>query len=550
MKRKIFRLSFLSCVVTALLTSLLIELVLFGSITDSMEQDVKQAGFEYRDVLNETEMLGAEFLASVPHGNLRVTLITSAGEIAFDNRSDTTENHANRPEFIQAVETGIGSSTRFSDTIGQQTFYYAILLDDGNVIRVSRTIDSVFTIVVGSLPYVLLGILAVLVASILISKKFTSFVVDPINTIDVENPLKAKAYEELSPLLLRIDSQTVKLKSQMSDLEKMRNELSDIMEQMEEGLIVLNSTGKVISINNAAADILNCKKDISVGRYMLELNRDEVFQKINKAVNDKTNFQTEFTKGESIYNISVSNIKSGGSILMFVNVTERYMAEKMRKEFSANVSHELKTPLQTITGSAELLKNNMVKQEDIPQFIERIHSEGLRMTSLIQDIIKLSHLDENASGIQKETVDIFEIVSDCELEYKQKASEKNISFAVSGESCLILGTKLVLKECIYNIVDNAIKYTNSGGSVDVSVTKNEQFVKLSVKDSGIGIPKEEQTRVFERFYRVEKSRCRDKGGTGLGLSIVKHAVLIHGGEISLESEEQKGTTITISFPKV
>ncbi len=549
MKRKIFGYIFLSCFVTSIVVSILIWFAMFQNSTQTMEQDVTRLGFEYAEKLDSISGDKVELLNIIPHGDFRITLISADGEVLFDNRSDTTENHKSRPEIMMAYQSGYGDSTRYSDTIQLQTYYYATLLDDGNVIRVSQTIDSVVNSLLKSLPFVIVCVLIAMAGSLVISQKFSDFVIEPINTIDIENPLKTKAYKELTPLLLRIDSQTVQLKDQMKDIEKMRDELSDIMEHMEEGLVVLNSQGKVLSINNTATKILDVQKSDCIGHYVLEINRGEVFQNINNSINDKKNTQVEFEKGEKIYNISLSNINSGGSILLFVDITEKVASEKLRREFSANVSHELKTPLQTISGCAELLKNNLVQESDKPDFINKIYNESINMTSLIQDIIKLSHLDENAFDAQKQPVDILKVVNQVENDYKEIAKNKDITLKVSGQPAVLSGVELMLRECVANVVDNAIKYTNEGGAVDVGVLSDQDAVRIKISDNGVGIPKDQQSRVFERFYRVDKSRCKDSGGTGLGLSIVKHAVLIHNGLIDLESEEGKGTEITITLPK-
>ncbi len=532
-----------------LLTSFLMVVVKYNSFVFGMESDVKQTANAYQSLLNNTAITNEEFFASVPDKPFRITVISESGEVLFDNESDTTENHADRPEIVSARETGTGHSTRYSDTIQEQTFYYALLLDDGNVLRVSETTATVFRSITDSSPFIIISIFVVLIGSYFIAGLFTKRLIKPINEIDIESPVDNQTYDELSPLLLRIDTQNVQLRAQMADMQKMRDELSDIMEHMEEGLIVLNSKGSVLSINNAALSIIKREKDFCIGKFVLELHRGDVFQHLSEKISKKENVQTEFSENNKIYHVSVSNISSGGTILMFMDVTQRQNAEKLRREFSANVSHELKTPLQTISGCAELLKNNLVNEADIPQFIDKIYSESIRMTVLIQDIIKLSQLDENAIGMTREITDLSSITEQVLTELCEKIEKKNILVETDLQSAKIKAIPIIIKECIFNLVDNAIKYSNEASKITLSVKDKFDKVEVIVKDSGIGIPLEEQDRIFERFYRVEKSRNRDMGGTGLGLSIVKHAVAVHEGNITLSSEEGKGTKITIVFPK-
>ncbi len=549
MKTKIFRQLFLCCALTALLVSLLISYVMYHGYTRNIQNSVMQTANDYKNILNDAEIDNIEALEHVPNSIFRITLISPEGEVLFDNQSETTEDHSNRPEIIAAIQSGTGSATRFSDTLQEQTHYYARLLDSENVIRISAISDTAYNTFLDSLPFVLISFVVVLTLSYIISRGVTNKLIQPINSINVEQPTKNNTYVELTPLLIKIENQNSQLMAQTTDMQKMRDELSGIMNYMEEGLIVLSGAGKILSINQAALAITKKTAEECVGRYILEIHRGEKYEKLFDLVERKETGSIYLEENDRVYRVSVSFIKSGGSIILFVDVTQQHDAEKMRREFSANVSHELKTPLQTISGYAELLSNNMVQEDDKPRFIEKIYNESMRMSLLIQDIIKLSHLDEELKGVAHEEVLLNIIVAEVVDELTAKAEKKQVAVGVLGADVNITGIPTLLKECLFNVVDNAIEYNKDGGKVDIDIRLQEKQVVISVSDTGIGIPADEQQRVFERFYRVEKSRCRSNGGTGLGLSIVKHAVSIHAGEIELISEEGKGTTVKITIPK-
>ncbi len=549
MKNKIFRYLFFTSALTALLISVLISYVMYHGYTQNMQLNVRQTAIDYQRILDESETENAELLQNIPSASFRITLISPNGEVLFDNRSDTTEDHSDRPEIIAALSSGVGSATRYSDTIQHQTYYYAVEIDSGNVLRISLTSDTVFRTFIESIPLVFLCFLFVVAICFLLVKRITEKFVQPINSINIESPTENNTYIELSPLLLRIENQNNQLKSQTTEMQNMRDELSGIMEHMEEGLIVLNKHGAIISINRAALTLLGKRPDDCIGKFLLEVHRGEFFEQLNEIVENAVNTALEFEEGNKIYHVSISNIKSGGSIIMFVDSTQQRFAERMRREFSANVSHELKTPLQTISGYAELLKNNMVQDGDKPRFIEKIYDESIRMSLLIQDIIKLSQLDEAAKGITKEKTNITEVAKAVIEQLSQKAEKKQVQIVFSQQNPIFIkAIPTVIKECIFNLIDNAIEYNKKDGTVSLDILVEKDNILLIIKDTGIGIPADEQTRVFERFYRVEKSRCRSNGGTGLGLSIVKHAVAVHAGEITLTSNENEGTSIIVKLP--
>ncbi len=550
MRIKIFRNIFITCTLTALLVSVLIGYVMYDGFFSNMQQNVRQTSDDYMRILDDAEQENQEILDNIPSTIFRITLISPQGEILFDNKSDTTENHSDRPEIIDALSEDIGESSRFSDTLQQQTYYYAQKLESGNILRVSDFTDTVVRTFTDSSFLILICFILAIIFSFLAARLATSRLVAPINSINVETPTENNTYIELTPLLLKIDNQNNMLKAQTADMQKMRDELGEIMEHMEEGLIVLNSHGSIISINQAALAIFNKSVQSCVGKYILEIHRGESFERIYDILQSGESGRIEIEENDRIYQVSISDIKSGGNILMFVDNTQERFAERMRREFSANVSHELKTPLQTISGYAELLKNDMVQEEDKPRFIDKIHAESVRMGMLIQDIIKLSRLDEDAKGMSKEDVDINKLTEKVVAQLNDKAEKKHITISIAENMPLFIkGIPTILEECIFNLIDNAIEYNKEGGGVDISTEENKNYVTLSISDTGIGIPTEEQGRVFERFYRVEKSRCRSGGGTGLGLSIVKHAIMVHGGDVELSSREDEGTTVTIRLPK-
>ena len=549
MRNKIYRYISLSCVVTVLLVSLLITSVIFSIFNAKMREDVAQTVAEYEFMLNNNEVDNIMLLNSINSKIFRFTLIGTKGEVLFDNFSDTKENHANRPEIISANECGVGENIRYSDTLQKQTYYYAILLEDGTVFRVAQTQDSAFSSIKESIPYIMLLILIVLLGSLYTSRKLTEKIIEPINNIDVIKPRSNHTYEELTPLLVRIDKQNIQLKNQVERIANMRNELSEIMAHMNEGLIVTNSLAEVISINNSALDILEKKNGAFIGKNILELNRSETFVALKNAIVNRDRVELNLFRDEKVYKVMLSNVDLSGSIIMIFDVTKSYSMQTLRREFSANVSHELKTPLQAIMGYAELLKSGMVKDEDSNAFAEKIYNQSVHMHKLIQQIIKLSQLDEQSEQLmigEKQLIDIYKIAVEVADSLYEVALARGIKIKVDGCSACISGVEMLMRECIYNLVDNAIKYNKDNGTIDIVVSNKEQ-IELIVKDSGIGIPKDEHERVFERFYQVDKSRSKNKDSTGLGLSIVRRAISIHNAKLELKSEIGKGTEFKLIF---
>lgn len=549
MKKRINRALCLLGAASALVGSLLIFWVLQLNATSQLHRTVRETATMLAGVINAGSIDPKAFEENKSNG-LRLTWIGQDGTVLYDS-AGATENHAGRPEVKAALTSGAGETTRLSDTLSQETYYYALRLSDGSVLRISQTTGSVYGQLLNCVPYVL-GIFVVVVAlAALLAGPLTRKLMEPVQTLDVEKPMENETYDELTPLLLRIDHQNRQLENQMQTMQQMRDELANIMENMTEGLIVLSKTGNILSMNHSAASMLDCKTEECLGEPLLAACRNESFLKLAGAMRRKETCRVQMNKDGRVIEISLSPALHGGNILLLVDVTEECVAEQMRREFSANVSHELKTPLQTISGSAELLANGMVQEQDKPRFYENILAESSRMNALIGDIIELSKLDEAAGQqLPKERVDLAEVAKDVVESLQQKAQEHKVTIEQKLTCAPVEGTLTLLRELAANLCDNAIIYNQSGGKVEVSTWKEKDTSVLQVKDTGIGIPAQHQSRVFERFYRVDKSHSRASGGTGLGLSIVKHAARLHNADIRLESVPGKGTTITVLFPAI
>lgn len=544
MKKKLFKNILLSMIVTLTVCMSLMILVLNKNFVKiEIGQLAKEATLASSGVEND----GESYLESINDPDYRITWLDSAGKVLYDTQvnSATMENHSSREEFKKAMNEGEGSSIRYSSTMLQQNIYYAVKLNDNTVLRVAETYDSVLSLTLRLLtPILWIYILAIAISGFL-ANYLAKRISKPINEIDLDHPLSKPSYEEIQPLLKRVDSQNKQIKKQMDDLHQKKKEFNSVTDNISEGLILLNKENEVVSINNAARQIFQTEDKNVI------LSTEEIKDLIEKAKQGKE-AETILRKDEAIIRVIANPIYShsvftGISILAF-DVTNTYEAERTRKEFTANVSHELKTPLQTIMGSAELLQNHLVKQDDIPSFYEKIHQESSRMLTLIDDIIRLSQLDES-SQVEENTLRINDSAKEAINSLKESAKKKNIQIQTNLNEAFIKANSRLIYEIIYNLIDNAIRYSNNDSSIEVSTYTNTHHAYLKVKDNGIGIPLEDQSRIFERFYRVDKSHSRATGGTGLGLSIVKHAVKLSHGTIALESELNKGSTFTVTFPK-
>ena len=544
MTSKIFRSTVLVAVVVLLCSLGIVMGVLYSHFTGAQVAQLKD---ELSLAVTGTEQYGNAFLENVEADRFRVTWIDTDGTVLFDTQADPAvmENHADREEIREAYETGSGSAVRNSSTLTKQTYYEAQRLTDGTVLRISTNQASAWALMLDLLwPIVLIAVLA-MGLSALLARRMAKNIVEPLNTLNLEQPLSNDTYEELSPLLRRINRQHLQIDSQMRKLQRKTDEFIQITSNMQEGLVVLDKETHIRSINSAAARIFRTDETCA-GRSFFQINRSNALrQALNDALDRGHGSAVEELEG-GIYRFDMSSIRSDGSLLgaviLAVDVTEAENAEQLRREFSANVSHELKTPLQGIIGSAELLESGMVKPEDMPRFVGHIRREASRLVNLIEDIIRLSQLDEGVE-LPAENVDLLALAQEVKTLLQPCAEQRDVSITITGEGFRLTGVGRLLQEMLYNLCDNAIKYNVPGGSVCIHVEKNT----LTVSDTGIGIPAEHQGRIFERFYRVDKSHSKETGGTGLGLSIVKHAVSYHKAEIDLESIPGRGTTITIRF---
>ena len=544
MTSKIFRSTVFVAVVVLLCSLGIVMGVLYNHFTGVQVEQLKD---ELSLAVTGTEQYGNAFLENVEADRFRMTWIDTDGTVLFDTRVDesTMENHADREEIREAFTTGSGSAVRNSSTLTEQTYYEARRLTDGTVLRISANQASAWALMMDLLwPIILIAVLAIGLSALL-ARRMARKIVEPLNTLNLEQPLSNDTYEELSPLLRRINQQHLQINAQMRKLQRKTDEFIQITSHMQEGLVVLDKETHIRSINSAAMRIFGAE-ETCVGSSFFQVNRSNALRQALNAALDHGHGSTVQELDGRAYRFDMSSIQSEGKLLgaviLAVDVTESQNAEQMRREFSANVSHELKTPLQGIIGSAELLESGMVKPEDAPRFVDHIRKESSRLVNLIEDIIRLSQLDEGVE-LPKENVEILALAEDVKDILSSSAAEKNVKINVTGSGFQVQGVRRMLHEVVYNLCDNAIKYNIPGGSVTIHADDN----RLVVSDTGIGIPAEHKDRIFERFYRVDKSHSKASGGTGLGLSIVKHAAAYHGAEISLESTPGKGTTITIRF---
>ena len=550
MTKKIFR-STLLVAVCALLASLVL---IMGCLYDYF------AGLQSQALRDELTLAasgvsqgGETYLDTIDSNRYRLTWIAPDGTVLYDTQADasTMENHAAREEVRQALATGEGESSRYSQTLLEKTIYVAKRLDDGSVLRICVSRQTLAVLLLGMLQPVLVILLAAVIFSALLAKRLSRRIVEPLNAIDLDHPLEAKAYDEIAPLLSRINRQHEQIDDQLRDLQRKTDEFTHITQSMPEGLVLLDNKNVILSINPSASKLFSAQAGC-VGQNFLTLDRStDVSQAIDRA-RETGHSETRVELSGRIYQFDISRIESAGekigAVLLCFDITERETAEQARREFTANVSHELKTPLQGIIGSAELIENGMVKPEDMPRFIGHIRTEAQRLVALIADIIRLSQLDEGVE-MPKENVELLSLAGEVAEDLRAAADKASVTITTDGQSSIVFGVRRLLYEMLYNLCDNAIKYNRPGGSVRIHVENREQEAAISVLDTGIGIAPEHQSRIFERFSRVDKSHSKASGGTGLGLSIVKHAAMYHGGKVALESEPGRGTEIRVTLPK-
>ena len=548
MTSKIFK-SILSVAIAVLMASLIIITGVlyqyFGTIQESQLKDELSLAAE------ATQQLGESYLSNLDSDRYRLTWVNADGTVIFDSHADAAamENHADREEIKEALVSGAGSSIRQSSTLTEQTIYEATRLNDGSVLRISVSRATALVLVLGMLQPIAIVLVIAIALSAWLAHRMAKRVVEPLNKLNLEKPMENEAYEELSPLLHRIHAQHKEIKFQMQTLKRKQDEFDQITGNMKEALVLLDNTSRIVSINPAAKALFGAGSTC-VGEDFLIIDRKQNMRMALEEANSQGHADFRTKKNGREYQFDLSRIDSDGNnhgmVILAFDITEQVNAEKHRQEFTANVSHELKTPLQSIIGSAELMENGIVKEEDVPRFIGHIRKEASRLVFLIDDIIRLSELDEGTE-MPRENVSL-KVLSEeiCET-LSDAAKMKDVSLEVTGDDGIVNGVRRLLYEIVYNLCDNAIKYNNPGGKVKVAVAEQQDAVKISVSDTGIGIAPEHQDKVFERFYRVDKSHSKQSGGTGLGLSIVKHAVQYHHGKITMESEPNKGTTISVLF---
>ena len=549
MTKRIFRATLLVGVAVLIASLTLVMGALysyFGRVQESQLRD------ELSLAVVGVEQNGMDYLKQLESDQYRITWLRADGAVLYDTQADaeSMENHAQRQEVQQALATGEGESSRYSDTLLQKTVYYAKRLPDGTVLRLSAIRVTTGVLVLNMLQPILLVLAAALILSGVLASRLARRITEPLNRLDLEHPLENDAYEELAPLLRRMEHQRRQIDRQMDELRRRSEEFEQITGSMSEGLVLLDEAGVILSINPAARRLLDAAENC-VGQDLLTVDRDVALSDALRQAAEQGHSEFRGQRNGREYQFDVTRIQSegrtAGTVLLVFDVTERAFAERNRREFTANVSHELKTPLQGIIGSAELLENGLVKQEDVPRFIGHIRSEAQRLVTLIGDIIRLSQLDEG-EPMPAEPVELLALAREAAESLQSAAAARNVTITVEGEPVALTGVRRLLYEIVFNLCDNAIKYNTDGGRVQVTVTKENETAAVTVRDTGIGIPPDQQDRVFERFYRVDKSHSKASGGTGLGLSIVKHAVQYHHGAIHLQSEVGKGTEIRVTFP--
>lgn len=549
MAKRIFRAVCLISLWVFAASVVIIMWVLYDYYSETQRMQLKR---QTQQVAEGVELCGMEYLTHLAAEDYRITYIDRDGTVLYDNKSDAAklENHKDREEVAQAYETGCGESTRFSEILTQRQIYEAKKLSDGRVIRLSDTQYTVFTLFMSMLQPILIVALITIVAALILSYRVSARIVKPLNDPDLKGNLTKNGYKELAPLLNRMENQQRQISFHTAELKRKQLEFEAATKNMKEGLILLNPQGVILSMNRSAANLLKAGK-YTVGRDIHTLQDTEKLTELLGQSLQGVHAETIWEMGDSSYQCNASPVISEGEVtavaFLLFDVTEKEKAEQMRREFTANVSHELKTPLHSISGCAELLCNGMVKQQDVPQFSRQIYTEAQRMIRLVDDIIKLSHLDEGDESLQKESIEMYALAEETK-ESLQKAAEKvHVTVMLTGETVFIQGIRQQVNGIVYNLCDNAIKYNHENGHVWITVKKEGNEAVLVVEDDGIGIPPEHQERIFERFYRVDKSHSKEVGGTGLGLSIVKHAVRQQNGKIELKSEVGKGTRITVRF---
>ncbi len=558
LKSKIFRSMFFVSAVFIVISVGISTAILYKSVEKQIVEDNKTNAWYVKYFIEKYGEKSVDEM-QMQQGK-RVTLISSSGDVIYDSKADShsMENHLERPEVKAALENGEGEAKRVSDTLSETSYYYALRLEDGNVLRVATTSDTVYSTFKAIMPMTFVLAACIISTAVIVSRYMTKKIVKPINSMDINVPETTMVYDEMAPFVARIKHQNEVINRQMKDLREKKIEFDTITENMQEGLIVIGKTGEVISYNKSAIELLDVSLDEDLLSNPLLFNRSGRFEKvINKALSGK-NRECIITFPDRICQIIANPVldkeKVKGAVIIIIDITEKEKREALRREFSANVSHELKTPLTSISGYAEIMKSGMVKGDDMVKFADIIYTEARRLINLVGDIIKVSKLDEDNVQLEETVVNIKGLTEDIIKRLKTQAEVKNVKInkffeSQDIENMNITGVSQIIDEMIYNVIENAIKYNKDNGMINVYAEADEKLIKLKIADTGIGIPKADIDRVFERFYRVDKSHSKEVGGTGLGLSIVKHSAAFVGADVKLESEEGVGTTVIIEFKK-
>lgn len=549
MNKKIFRSSVAVALVVLLSSIVLIMGILFQYFENQLKSELES---EANYIAYAVEKQGLDYINNFSNSNKRITLISPDGDVIVDTSANESElgNHADRQEVIDALKNGKGTSIRYSNTLAEKTVYYAMKMDDGNILRVSTTQYTVAAIIMSLIQPILIVFVVAVVLSFVLSQKISKSIIKPINELDLDNPSNNEPYDELAPLLQKISKQKKTIEKQVKLAEKKQEEFRLITENMKEGFIVVDKQMNLLTYNRSALKLLGISKERPDD--ILSTGNDHLTFAISKAL-DGEREKSDLTLGNNNYRLIANPVFEKdmviGAVILIIDVTESVKREQLRQEFTSNVSHELKTPLTSISGFAEMMKSGDTPDSVVKDFSSSIYDEAQRLITLVNDIIKISELDEKNVQSDSEEVDLYEMSADILGRLKPVADKRNISLNLIGESIVVSGVAKILDEMIYNLCDNAIKYNADNGTVDVILSESSKHIKLTVRDTGIGIPQAEQERVFERFYRVDKSHSKAIGGTGLGLSIVKHAAIYHNAEIKLKSELGKGTSVTVMFNK-
>lgn len=551
MTKKIFKSTVLVSAMILILGSALVMGILYRYFGKQLDGELeKEASYLAYGV----EQNGVNYLEHLKQKDARITYIDASGNVLYDSQADISsmENHSDRKEFEEAVQKGHGYAERMSSTLSEKTVYYARKLTDGTVLRVAAVHSSILALMLQLLPSVIDVAIVMLILAGIAAARISAKIVKPINTLDLDHPEDNQIYEEVGPLLSRIHKQNYQIQMQLETARRNQEEFQIITENMQEGLLVIDAYTMILSGNSSVWRMFQLREP-KIGDSVYSLDRNEDFRKVVEDVlkgqHGSAMLQLDGEYVQLIANPVSRDGKVVGAVLLLVNETEKVERENLRREFSANVSHELKTPLTSISGFAEIIQDGMVQGEDVQKFAGRIYREAQRLIQLVEDTIKISQLDEGENPYEWEKVDAYAVVKNVCGNLRDIAAKKNVHLFIDGEKLIFCTVKPILEEVIYNLCDNGIKYNREDGTVSIHLQELKDSVEIRVKDNGIGIPREDCSRVFERFYRVDKSHSKAIGGTGLGLSIVKHGVTFLGGTLKMLSEEGKGTEITMTFPK-